>query len=170
MIIMVIILTKTYSAQFEIDNIATTFLQKLRCVHGPDTTSGRHRRAFGMLPSDYLSIYLVLFVLQVAHKASTRAHQRCRSAETRSRRPHVQPFSFISLSTVLLQVSSYYTCYIMSGTIQVATCHTPRFLLLPNSSGKVIHYTIPAMVYRSLLLQLEHHTTKQSTNIKTKEL
>ena len=52
-----------------------------------------------------LSIYLVLFVLQVAHKASTRARQRCRSAETRSRRPHVQPFSFISLSTVLLQVS-----------------------------------------------------------------
>ena len=51
------------------------------------------------------SIYLVLFVLQVAHKASTRARQRCRSAETRSRRPHVQPFSFISLSTVLLQVS-----------------------------------------------------------------
>ena len=50
-------------------------------------------------------IYLVLFVLQVAHKASTRARQRCRSAETRSRRPHVQPFSFISLSTVLLQVS-----------------------------------------------------------------
>ena len=50
-------------------------------------------------------IYLVLFVLQVAHKASTRACQRCRSAETRSRRPHVQPFSFISLSTVLLQVS-----------------------------------------------------------------
>ena len=48
---------------------------------------------------------LVLFVLQVAHKASTRARQRCRSAETRSRRPHVQPFSFISLSTVLLQVS-----------------------------------------------------------------
>ena len=53
----------------------------------------------------YLSIYLVLFVLQVAHKASTRARQRCQSAETRSRRPHVQPFSFISLSTVLLQVS-----------------------------------------------------------------
>ena len=52
-----------------------------------------------------VSIYLVLFVLQVAHKASTRARQRCRSAETRSRRPHVQPFSFISLSTVLLQVS-----------------------------------------------------------------
>ena len=52
-----------------------------------------------------LSIYLVLFVLQVAHKASTRARQQCRSAETRSRRPHVQPFSFISLSTVLLQVS-----------------------------------------------------------------
>ena len=52
-----------------------------------------------------LSIYLVLFVLQVAHKASTRARQRCRSAETRSRQPHVQPFSFISLSTVLLQVS-----------------------------------------------------------------
>ena len=52
-----------------------------------------------------LSIYLVLFVLQVAHKASTRARQWCRSAETRSRRPHVQPFSFISLSTVLLQVS-----------------------------------------------------------------
>ena len=51
------------------------------------------------------SIYLVLFVLQVAHKASTRARQRCRSAETCSRRPHVQPFSFISLSTVLLQVS-----------------------------------------------------------------
>ena len=49
--------------------------------------------------------YLVLFVLQVAHKASTRARQRCRSAETRSRRPHVQPFSFVSLSTVLLQVS-----------------------------------------------------------------
>ena len=44
--------------------------------------------------------YLVLFVLQVAHKASTRAPQRCRS-----RPPHVQPFSFISLSTVLLQVS-----------------------------------------------------------------
>ena len=44
-------------------------------------------------------------MLQVAHKASTRARQRCRSAETRSRRPHVQPFSFISLSTVLLQVS-----------------------------------------------------------------
>ena len=38
-----------------------------------------------------VSIYLVLFVLQVAHKASTRARQRCRSAETRSRRPHVQP-------------------------------------------------------------------------------
>ena len=55
--------------------------------------------------SSGLSIYLVLFVLQVAHKASTRARQRCRSAETRSRRPHVQPFSFISLSTVLLQVS-----------------------------------------------------------------
>ena len=55
--------------------------------------------------AEALSIYLVLFVLQVAHKASTRAHQRCRSAETRSRRPHVQPFSFISLSTVLLQVS-----------------------------------------------------------------
>ena len=54
--------------------------------------------------SSHLSIYLVLFVLQVAHKASTRARQRCRSAETRSRRPHVQPFSFISLSTVL-QVS-----------------------------------------------------------------
>ena len=54
---------------------------------------------------NHLSIYLVLFVLQVAHKASTRARQRCRSAETRSRRPHVQPFSFISLSTVLLQVS-----------------------------------------------------------------
>ena len=53
----------------------------------------------------HLSIYLVLFVLQVAHKASTRARHRCRSAETRSRRPHVQPFSFISLSTVLLQVS-----------------------------------------------------------------
>ena len=52
-----------------------------------------------------LSIYLVLFVLQVAHKTSTRARQRCRSAETRSRWPHVQPFSFISLSTVLLQVS-----------------------------------------------------------------
>ena len=52
-----------------------------------------------------LSIYLVLFVLQVAHKASTRARQRCRSAETRSRRPRVQPFSFISLSAVLLQVS-----------------------------------------------------------------
>ena len=52
-----------------------------------------------------LSIYLVPFVLQVAHKASTRARQRCRSAETRSRQPHVQPFSFISLSTVLLQVS-----------------------------------------------------------------
>ena len=51
------------------------------------------------------SFYLVLFVLQVAHKASTRARQQCRSAETRSRRPHVQPFSFISLSTVLLQVS-----------------------------------------------------------------
>ena len=51
------------------------------------------------------TIYLVLFVLQVAHKASTRACQWCRSAETRSRRPHVQPFSFISLSTVLLQVS-----------------------------------------------------------------
>ena len=49
------------------------------------------------------SIYLVLFVLQVAHKASTRARQRCRSAETRSRWPHVQPFSFISLSIVLLQ-------------------------------------------------------------------
>ena len=44
-------------------------------------------------------------MLQVAHKASTRARQRWRSAETRSRRPHVQPFSFISLSTVLLQVS-----------------------------------------------------------------
>ena len=52
-----------------------------------------------------LLLLLVLFVLQVARKASTRAHQRCRSAETRSRRPHVQPFSFISLSTVLLQVS-----------------------------------------------------------------
>ena len=52
-----------------------------------------------------LSIYLVLFVLQVAHKASTRARQRCRSAETRSRLPHAQPFSFISLSTVLLQAS-----------------------------------------------------------------
>ena len=51
------------------------------------------------------TIYLALFVLQVAHKESTRARQRCRSAETRSRRPHVQPFSFISLSTVLLQVS-----------------------------------------------------------------
>ena len=50
-------------------------------------------------------LLLVLFVLQVAHKASTRARQRCRSAETRSRRPYVQPFSFISLSTVLLQVS-----------------------------------------------------------------
>ena len=44
-------------------------------------------------------------MLEVAHKASTRARQRCRPAETRSRRPHVQPFSFISLSTVLLQVS-----------------------------------------------------------------
>ena len=44
-------------------------------------------------------------MLQVAHKASTRARQQCRSAETLSRRPHVQPFSFISLSTVLLQVS-----------------------------------------------------------------
>ena len=57
------------------------------------------------MSSIYLSIYLVLFVLQVAHKASTRACQRCRSAETRYRRPHVLPFSFISLSTVLLQVS-----------------------------------------------------------------
>ena len=59
----------------------------------------------GSLPAIHGPIYLVLFVLQVAHKASTRARQRCRSAETRSRRPHVQPFSFISLSTVLLQVS-----------------------------------------------------------------
>ena len=62
-------------------------------------------RVFPFPPLLHLLIYLVLFVLQVAHKASTRARQRCRSAETRSRRPHVQPFSFISLSTVLLQVS-----------------------------------------------------------------
>ena len=64
-----------------------------------------YRTSLPASPFQNLSIYLVLFVLQVAHKASTRARQRCRSAETRSRRPHVQPFSFISLSTVLLQVS-----------------------------------------------------------------
>ena len=74
-----------------------------------DPPSQVHRRLscllLGQLWWAVRTICLVLFVLQVAHKASTRARQRCRSAETRSRRPHVQPFSFISLSTVLLQVS-----------------------------------------------------------------